>query len=443
MDPSSVTKNESVLKHGFILIVDDSPAHLSLLKYFLEGHNYKVISALGAIEALALIEEITPSLIITDVVMPQMNGYEFCKHIKSNKSTKDVPVILLTVLSNSDDIMNGLACGADNFISKPYSEKYLISLVEKTIEKNEEKQLSNPEISLEVSLNGGTQIISVDPAKILTLIISAYESAIMKNSELTFAQSELRMMNNHLGELVEKRTAELSKINSEKDKFFSIIAHDLRSPFQGLMGMTEVFAKDAGHFNRSEIIEISKGINESATNIYKLVENLLDWAQMQKGAISFTPEILNLYDIACREVDLINERASHKGISVSNRIPIDIKVLADEKMITSVIRNLLSNAVKFTTRGEQIILDAKHSENNLIEVSVTDNGVGMSQELSKKLFKLDEKVGRYGTDGQKSTGLGLMLCKEFVEKNNGTIWFTSEELKGTTFYFTLPGDSRK
>jgi signal transduction histidine kinase len=159
---------------------------------------------------------------------------------------------------------------------------------------------------------------------------------------------------------------------------------------------------------------------------------------MQRGSISFTPKELNLSTFALQNIEIINQRAVQKGITISNEIPESLKVNADEKMVNTVLRNLLSNAVKFTKRDGKIIIRSKKTEDEMVEVSVQDTGVGMSEKDVKRLFKIEEKVSKKGTEGELSTGLGLLLCKEFVEKHGGKIWAESQQNVGSTFYFTLP-----
>jgi len=230
---------------------------------------------------------------------------------------------------------------------------------------------------------------------------------------------------------------ELEKLNSEKDKLFSIIAHDLRSPFHGLLGLTEVMATDIHEMSSAEIIKYSNSLHESVVNLYSLLENLLEWAQFQKGSLAFMPKALNLSYIFSQSIDSTKLRALQKGITIINEIPETLKIYADEKMINSVLRNLLSNSVKFTRKNGIVVGKAREIEEGMVEISVTDTGVGIPGNTMAKLFKLGEKVGRKGTANELSTGLGLVICKEFVEKNGGRIWVESKENIGSTFYFTL------
>jgi PAS domain S-box-containing protein len=243
-------------------------------------------------------------------------------------------------------------------------------------------------------------------------------------------------------EEIKKTSMQLEKLNFEKDKLFSIIAHDLRSPFNGMLGLTEVMAKGSREMSSAEITQYSKSLHGSVVNLYTLLENLLEWAQFQKGSLAFIPKVLNLSDIFSQCINSTKQRAIQKGITILNEIPENQKIYADEKMINSVLRNLLSNAVKFTKKGGKVFGRAREIEEGMVEISVTDTGVGIPGNIVGKLFMIGEKVGSKGTDNELSTGLGLVLCREFVEKNNGKIWVESEEGVGSTFYFTLRSSMR-
>ena len=243
---------------------------------------------------------------------------------------------------------------------------------------------------------------------------------------------------NILVEELTKAKEKLEKTNSEKDKFFSIIAHDLRSPFSGLIGLTEIIADDADNFTKDELAKMSNEINSSAKNLFKLLQNLLEWTQIQKGELGYSPAKLNVKGIVNQNINLIKNRIKQKSISVDLNIDETIYANVDENMLNSILRNLLSNAIKFTKKSGIISINAKKKDERMIEIAVSDTGIGMPEELKIKLFSLDKKVGRKGTEGEESTGLGLLLCKEFVEKHSGKIWVESEEGKGSTFYFTLP-----
>ncbi len=237
--------------------------------------------------------------------------------------------------------------------------------------------------------------------------------------------------------IIKKQNVQLKELNSTKDKFFSIIAHDLRSPFQGFLGLTQLLADETSSFTLDELSTITKDIHKGANNLYNLLENLLTWSQIQKDTIDFSPSKIDILAAVKRNIEIVNQRAIQKGIKIVNNVSENQAIYADEKMIDAVLRNLLSNAVKFTNKGGEIIIASKENDENLLELNISDTGIGMSEELCDKLFKIDEKVGSRGTEGELSSGLGLLLCKEFISKNCGNIWVKSEENKGSTFHITL------
>jgi len=237
--------------------------------------------------------------------------------------------------------------------------------------------------------------------------------------------------------IIQQQNNQLKELNATKDKFFSIIAHDLRSPFQGFIGLTEMMVEDISSFSVAELSRSLQRMNSTAKDLYKLLSNLLDWALMQKGTISFHPREITLSEIVARNIEIIIKRGEQKGIKLINNVAPNQTVYADEAMLNTILRNLLSNAVKFTTRGGEVIVNAKETENNRVEISLRDTGTGMSTDLINKLFKIGEEIGRMGTEGEVSTGLGLLLCKEFVEKHGCKIWVESEVGKGSNFMFTM------
>jgi signal transduction histidine kinase len=232
--------------------------------------------------------------------------------------------------------------------------------------------------------------------------------------------------------------AELQKVNSEKDKFFSIIAHDLRSPFNGFLGLTQLMAEQLPTMTMEDIHLIAVSMQNSATNLFRLLENLLEWSRMEQGMIPFKPEEIQLRESADKSIAIVLENAHAKDIEIKISIASGIVVYADSNILQTVIRNIVSNAVKFTPKGGKIKVNAFTNGENRVQVSITDSGIGMKPDMLANLFKLDVPTGRPGTEGEASTGLGLILCKEFVEKHGCKLWAESEVGKGSTFSFTVP-----
>ncbi len=235
-----------------------------------------------------------------------------------------------------------------------------------------------------------------------------------------------------------KSKSSLQELNATKDKFFSIIAHDLRSPFSVFLGLTELMADKSNNLSMEKMLLFSKEMNKSAISIYGLIENLLQWASMQQGSIPINFESLLLQKVVNECVELLKESANKKQIEIICDIPADLKIIADKNILQTIIRNLVSNALKFTPRSGQINIMVKTNTDKSIEIIVKDTGIGMNSKMVNNLFDLDADTYRKGTEGESSSGLGLILCKEFATKLNGEIWVESEEGKGTTIHLSLP-----
>lgn len=238
-------------------------------------------------------------------------------------------------------------------------------------------------------------------------------------------------------EAMKVHSQQLERLNAGKDRFFSIIAHDLMSPVNSVTGAADLLSNHIDHLNQEEIKTFAKSTFISAHNLKKLLNNLLEWARMQAGDMQFQPKEVNLHQIASDVISLFYDNAQKKSISLHNSLPDDFTLQADENMLHSLLRNLVSNAIKFSRMGGKVQLQGQWLPNHL-QISIKDNGIGMSQLVQQQLFSIDFKHTTLGTANEKGTGLGLLLCKEFVEKHNGRIAVESGEGKGTTFTITLP-----
>ncbi len=251
------------------------------------------------------------------------------------------------------------------------------------------------------------------------------------------------MLEQHAYEMVElnlkleESEEKLRELNASKDRFFSIIAHDLRSPFTTLIGFTEILKEDFDTFTPEELKDSINTIHQTSRKIYNLLENLLSWARVQTGRMPYEPQKIDLSEIILGVVSLFETNAKTKEITLNSIVQPNLCVFADKNMLDTVIRNLVSNALKFTPAGKFITVTTT-TKDNFAEVSVIDTGLGMSPETVAKLFKIDQHVTTLGTTGEKGSGLGLILCKELVEKNGGTIGVESELNVGSRFYFSIP-----
>jgi PAS domain S-box-containing protein len=234
-----------------------------------------------------------------------------------------------------------------------------------------------------------------------------------------------------------KSEQRLMELNATKDKFFSIIAHDLKNPFNDLMGFTQLLSMNIDKYDKSKIENFVKIIHQSSKLAYNLLENLLDWSRAQTGNLNFDPEEIHINELIIENINLLKSTAKNKNITIYPEIDCDVSVNADKNMIRTVIRNLISNAIKYTNLGGFIKVSINKNK-KFCQVNISDNGIGISEDNVNKLFKIDESFTTVGTEREKGTGLGLILCKEFIEMNGGKIFAKSEIGKGSTFSFTLP-----
>lgn len=229
----------------------------------------------------------------------------------------------------------------------------------------------------------------------------------------------------------------LIELNSTKDKFFSIIAHDLKGPFNSILGFSELLTERIRENDYEEIEKYAMIIQNSAKRAMELIMNLMEWSRSQTGRMEFNPENMDFVGLIKTISQLLNDTAQQKSITLYTETPEHVMVFADKAMMGTVMRNIISNAIKFTNPGGEIIISVEHKRNKLL-VAVADNGVGIKAEAMDKLFVIEKSYSTVGTHNEKGTGLGLILCKEFVERHGGEIWVESEVGTGSTFYFTIP-----
>lgn len=312
---------------------------------------------------------------------------------------------------------------------------------EKLRKNNEVELVGSPSPSwIGVPLQTSKSIIGV-------MVLQHYEK------ENVYSENDVRFLTsigNQIAIAIERKIAEeeirlknelLIVINAEKDKFFSIIAHDLRSPLSAFVAATQILTEDIQSMSLDEVKDIISSMKTDASNVYTLLENLLEWSRLQRGVMEFKPEKLKLRNTLIPAIDTAEASARKKNIKINIDLNEDIEVRADRHMVETIVRNLVSNAVKFTDSGGEVSVSAVNGQDGSVIIRVSDTGIGMPGEILDKLFKLTEKTNRPGTSGEPSSGLGLLLCKEFVEKHGGKIWVESEEGKGSTFILTIPGRS--
>jgi len=382
----------STTNKAVVLVIDDEQTYLDVITQTLKERNYRIMQALDGNMGYMVAQKFMPDIIITDWEMPEMNGIDTICKLKQNEQTKDIPVIMCTgIMTSAQNLDRALNAGAVDFIRKP-----------------------------------------IEPIELISRINSALNMA--------NAFKELKSSNQQIIEQkrdIELKNEELVALNATKDKFFSIIAHDLKNPFISIMGFCELLINNSDRFDKERILEYVGHLNEISTKTYKLLDNLLNWSRIQTGRMIPVIKDYNLKNIIRGVCSLNQELASKKNIMLQNKVVTDMIVSCDDDMTKTALRNLVSNAIKFTPSGGSITVDAYRNIRH-IEIHVKDTGVGISEDKLPKLFQIDQHVSTSGTNDEMGTGLGLLLCKELIEMQNGKIWVESEVGKGSDFKFTLP-----
>lgn len=406
-------KNQSsITSEANILVVDDTPVNLRLLIDILSEQNYTVRPAVSGSQALSAVREELPDLILLDVKMPEMDGYEICNLLKADKNTCDIPIIFISALGELHDKVAGFSAGGIDYITKPFQAEEVLARVQTHVmlrRLHQHLQKKNRQLEREIE----------------------------KREQ---AEEELRILNGNLKEAnqqLQDSNRRLQQANADKDKFFSIIAHDLRGPFTGLLGMTGTLLESIEDYKREQIKTQMSQLYASAKTVYTLLTNLLEWSRLRRGLMKYYPEAIVLKAIVNSNIRLLAAYAERKQITLRNRLSDEMLVYADHTMLDGVVRNLLSNALKFTEAGGTIEVSAQ-ARKRRIEITFSDTGIGIHKKDLNNLFRIEAKSSRQGTDGEEGSGLGLILCKEFIEKNNGTLSVESELKKGSSFIVSLP-----
>ena len=370
--------DQQVSEKPYILAVDDEQLNLELLRFILERNHFSFQGTHDDDHFFTLLEQQPPDLILLDVIMPRIEGFELCEQIKSYAQYKDIPVIFLTGKVNVKDKIKGFEVGGVDYVTKPFNEQELI-------------------------------------ARINTHI-------------------ELRRARNQ----IEQQAANLRQSNALKDRMFSIIGHDLRSPLSAaklkmdfiMRGIIDPTAPD---FKDKTVYELLKTMDEALN----LLQNLLGWAKAESDQIQVIPENLDLNDIVEQTFRLLKLGSEHKKIDLVNNVPAATFVYADLNTTKTVLRNLVSNAIKFTPVEGKIQVNAIQEEERTI-IEIQDNGQGIPPEDIPKILNPNEHFSKLGTEKEPGTGLGLVLCQNFIHKNGGSLKIKSALGEGSTFYFDLP-----
>lgn len=361
-----------------ILVVDDVLSNVLLLKVLLTNEKFNVITAMSGAQALELVEKESPDLIFLDVMMPEMNGFEVAQRLKLMPDHNTIPIIFLTALNTTADIVKGFQMGANDFISKPFNKEELIIRV--------------------------THQISLVAAK----------------------------------RIIVQKTEELRRTIEGRDKLYSVIAHDLRSPMGSIkMVLNMLILNMPAEKVGSEMYEMLNMANQTTEDVFSLLDNLLKWTKSQIGRLKVVPQDIDIAGVAAGVIEIFSMVADLKQIKIKFQSPEQVDVYADIDMIKTVIRNLLSNALKFSNPGSEVLVQVEDEDDRVL-VSVKDYGCGIKEEDQGKLLHLDTHYTTFGTKNEEGSGLGLLLCQDFIQKNGGELWFTSNVGEGSIFGFYIP-----
>jgi hypothetical protein len=465
------------LERVSVLIAEDSKTQAQQLQHYLSVRGYAVTVATNGKQALQFVAQENPALVITDVVMPEMDGYTLCAQIKALPHLKDVPVVLLTSLSRPQDIVKGLECGADSFIRKPYDEKYLLSRVEYILTNRELRKTEKLQVGAQLQFGGKSHFITAEKQQILDLLISTYEGAVQINGELELKQRELQQAKETLEVRVEERTAELARANQqlqielaerkraeekikhlneglehrvaertaqladankELEAFSYSISHDLRAPLRRINGFAQILLEDFCAHLPAEAQDHLNLITSSTGNMGRMIDDLLNLSRLDRREIILQETPLNsLVETIVQEL-----KPETAGRSVEWRIGPLFSAYCDPGLVRQIFVNLLSNAVKYSRNREQTIIEVdQRTIDGRRTLFVRDNGAGFDPKYKDKLFGAFQRL--HSDSEFEGTGVGLAIVQRIVRRHGGRIWAEAEPGKGATFYFNLGDDARQ
>ncbi len=417
-----LTSYQVTLGSEYVLAVEDSLVQAKRIKHFFDENNINSVVINNARNAFEKALETPPVLIISDIMMPGMDGYEFCSELKSHPILKEIPVILLTSLRDPLDIIKGLQAGADNFITKPYDEKYLLSRIHYLLANREMKKSGGTEMVIEIMFKGNKYAINSEKKQILDLLLSVYEAAIQRNDELIFTQAQLEASNENL-----------IAANQELEAFSFTVSHDLRSPLNIIGGFSQILRQDYSGLLDAEAIGYLERIQKATVSMATLIDDLLQFSR--SGRAELKSETIDLSNMVR---DIITEFESRNpDHKVKFFIQEGLNLEADRSMMHVVLDNLLGNALKYSGKvaNPEIgfgKLEAQHENIYFVK----DNGAGFDMAKAEKLFNPFQRL--HTSQEFQGTGVGLATVRRIIERHGGRVWAESEPGKGATFYVSIP-----
>ncbi len=408
-----------------VLVVEDSLLQAELLRRILVREGYRVTLAKNGADGLAAARKEPHQVIVSDITMPVMDGFEMCRVIRQDAALGEIPVILLTMLSDARDVIRGLNAGADYYVTKPFNEQYLLSKIKEALTRK--RGYKEEEIELDLEIGGEQFHIHSGRQQIMNLFISTYENAVLQNRELIAAQDQLRRLSDSL----EEKARELEDANNNFESFAYSVSHDLRAPLRAISGFSDMARKRYADKLGDEGRHLLNVVYDNTVKMNQLIDDILAFSRTGRQGMAKSEVDM---DASAREA--LDETRPSAGLGLTVEIKPLPPARGDPAMLRQVWVNLLSNAVKFTRHKQVRAIEiGSYAEGNENVYYVKDNGVGFDMRYAEKLFGVFQRLHR--AEEFEGTGIGLAIVKRIINRHGGRVWAEGKVDEGATFYFAL------